>query len=136
MAWELSTAARNAALAGVTGLIDAGTGPGVIEIRTDTKPGVGNAATGTLLATITLVDPSFAAPSTGAAALADPGPVTAVGTGTAGHARVKDSTGAVVMDGVVTATGGGGDITLASTAVSAGQTVDVTGGSLLMPAGG
>ena len=136
MAWELSTAARNAALAGVTGLIDAGTGPGVIEVRTGTKPGVGNAATGTLLATITLVDPSFAAPSAGPAALADPGPVGAPGTGTAGHARVKDSPGAVVMDGVVTATGGGGDITLASTAVSAGQTVDVTGGSLLMPAGG
>ena len=57
-------------------------------------------------------------------------------TGTASWCRVKDSTGAVVMDGTVTATGGGGDITLASTSIASGQTVDLTGGTLSMPQGG
>ena len=136
MAWELSTNARNAAVGAVVGLIDAGSGPGVMEIRTGTKPGVGAAATGTLLATVTFGDPAYAAPSSGAASVNDPAGVTAVGTGTAGWCRVKDSTGATVKDGVVTATGGGGDVTLASTSISTGQTVDITGGSITMPAGG
>lgn len=136
MAWELSTAARHAALSGVLGLIDAGSGPGTIEIRTGSKPGVGAAATGTLLVTVTCGDPAFATPSGGSSSVSDPASVAAVGTGTAGWCRVKDSNGTTVIDGTVTATGGGGDITLANTSVASGQTVDITGGSILMPAGG
>lgn len=137
MAWELSINARNGALSGgVLPLIDAGSGPGTMEIRTGSKPGVGNAASGTLLATVTFGDPAFGAPSNGAATVADPAGVTAVGTGTAGWCRVKDSNGVTVMDGVVSATGGGGDVTLASTSIATGQTVDITGGSITMPAGG
>lgn len=134
MTWTLlaavDTARKNAALNAVTAAIDAGAGPGTIKIYTGTSPGPGSAATGTLLATVTLVDPSFGAASGGSATLADPAAVTAVASGTAGYCRVQDSTGAVVMDGTVTATGGGGDLTLASTSISSGQTIDITGGTL------
>lgn len=137
MTWTLltavDTARKNAALSAVIAAIDAGSGPGTIQIRTGSSPGPGSAATGTLLATVTLIDPSFGSVSGGSASLADPAAVTAVATGTAGYCRVLDSTGAVVMDGTVTATGGGGDLTLASTSISSGQSVDITGGTLTQP---
>jgi hypothetical protein len=38
------------------------------------------------------------------------------------------------MDGSVTATGAGGDLQLATTAISVGLTVDITGGTVTMPA--
>jgi hypothetical protein len=47
-------------------------------------------------------------------------------TGTAGHFRIKDSTGATThLQGTVTATGGGGDMTLSSTSITSGQVVAV-----------
>jgi hypothetical protein len=125
MTWDLSTAAnlarRNAALTAVIAAIDGGSGAGTIQIRTGASPGANNAATGTLLATVTLIDPSF-------------GSVSSVATGTAAHCRVLDSSDNVIMDGTVTATGGGGDLTLASVAITSGQSVDVTGGTLTQPA--
>jgi hypothetical protein len=138
MTWDLSTAAnlarRNAALAAVIAAIDGGSGAGTIQIRTGASPGANSAATGTLLVTVTLIDPSFGSVSAGSATLADPAAVLAVASGTAGHCRVLDSSANVIMDGTVTATGGGGDLTLASTAISSGQSVDVTGGTLTQPA--
>jgi hypothetical protein len=137
MAWGLSVAARNAAGKAITDLVDAGSGAGTIEIRSGSRPAApADTATGTLLATVTCQDPSFGTWSSGQSTYADPAGVTAVATGTASWCRVKDSTGAVVMDGTVTATGGGGDLTLASTSISSGQTVDLTGGTLSMPQGG
>ena len=134
MAWSLSTAAnlarRNAALSAVIGAIDANASAGTLKIYTGASPGVGSAPTGTLLATVTLGKPSFGSVSGGSASLVDPAAVTAVGTGTAGYCRVADGGGTAVMDGTVTATGGGGDLELASTAISSGQTVDITGGTL------
>jgi hypothetical protein len=138
MTWDLSTAAnlarRNAALTAVIAAIDGGSGAGTIQIRTGASPGANNAATGTLLATVTLIDPSFGSVSAGSATLADPAAVTAVASGTAAHCRVLDSSDNVIMDGTVTATGGGGDLTLASVAITSGQSVDVTGGTLTQPA--
>ena len=136
MAWQLSTAARNAALDAVVDLIDGGAGPGTMQIRTGTPPGITNAVTGTLLATVTCADPAFGSSSAGAAALGDPAGVTVAATGTAGYVRILDSTGAAVLEGTVTATGGGGDLTLATTSLVSGATVDITGGTLTQPAGG
>lgn len=131
-----STAARNAAVGGITGLVDAGTGPGTLNIYSGAQPATGDAAaTGTLLATVTLTDPSFAAAANGTAAAGDPAPVTAAAAGTAGWFRVQDSAGANVYDGSVTATGGGGDLTLGTTAISVGLTIDITSMSLTLPAG-
>jgi hypothetical protein len=136
MSLTLATAARNAMITALAGLVDGGSGAGKIEIRSGTRPATPNdAATGTLLATVTLQDPAFGAASNGAVTLADPAPVSAVAAGTATWFRAMDSSNAAVFDGRVTATGGGGDLTLATTSISSGLTVDITGGTLTQPVG-
>lgn len=137
MAWGLSTAARNAAANAAVDLLDGGSGPGTMQIRSGTRPATpATTATGTLLATVTFADPAFGAASTGVKTVADPAPVTAAATGTASWCRLLDSNAVAVLDGDVTATGGGGDVTLASTSIASGQTVDITGGTITMPQGG
>lgn len=137
MATRLATATRNAACDAVVDLLDLGSGAGTIKIYTGTQPTTANdAVAGTLLATITMSDPAFGAASTGAAALAGtPLSATAVASGTAGWARVADSNAATVFDGSVTATGGGGQIELATTTITSGVTVQITSGTVTMPAG-
>jgi len=137
MAIGLATATQNAMCDAGVDRADAGTGAGTIQIRSGTRPATANAAaTGTLLATVTLIDPAFGTAAAGVAALTDPPAVSGVADGTATWFRMLDSTPATVLDGSVTATGGGGDLTLNTTTISTGLSVDVTGGSLTMPAGG
>lgn len=132
----LTDAIRNTRVAAITNAFDAGAGAGTIQIRSGTRPAAPSVtATGTLLATVTLIDPAFGAPTAGVATIADPAGVTAAATGTASWFRGFDSTGAAVCDGSVTATGGGGDLTLASTSVVSGTTVDITGGTFTDPQG-
>ena len=115
--------------------VDAGAGAGTIKIYDGSRPANPDAAiTGNLLATITLIDPAFGAASNGVATLSDPVAVTAVATGTATHFRASDSTPTVRFDGSVTATGGGGDLTLATTSITSGLSIDVTGGTITVPA--
>lgn len=137
MATRLATATRNAAADAVVDLLDGGSGAGTIKIYTGSQPASANdAATGTLLVTITLSDPAFGAASSGAATLSGtPLSGTGVASGTAGWARLADSAAATVIDGSVTATGGGGQIELATTTVSSGATVQITSGTVTMPAG-
>lgn len=133
---RLATAAQNAAADAVVDLLDAGPGAATIEIRTGAQPATANtAASGTLLATVVLGDPAFGNAAAGTATGADPAPVTAVAAGNAGWFRAKDSTGATVLDGDVTATGGGGTMQLASIALSAGISVDITALSYTQPSG-
>lgn len=138
MAARLSTAARNAACNGAVDLVDAGPSPGTIDVRTGAQPAsADDPATGTLLATFTLADPGFGDATVGVSTL-DTSPAlsaTGVAAGAAGWFRMKDSTGASVLDGSVTATGGGGELELSSTAVTVGLTVQVTSGTVTMPAG-
>jgi hypothetical protein len=135
MALSLATTARNAMCDALVDLLDAGAAAGKIEIRSGTRPATPNtAATGTLLATVTLIDPAFGAASTGVATLTDPASVTAAATGTATWFRALDSNNNAVMDGDVTATGGGGDLTLATTSITSGLSVDITGGTVTVPA--
>jgi len=137
MTWSLSAAARNNMLDALDTTVNTGGGTATIEIRTGTKPATPEtAATGTLLATFNLANPAFEAAAAGSMDI-DANPVltaTAAATGTAGYARIKDRGGNGVADGTVTATGGGGDVTIASTSVVSGTTVRVTGGSLSLPA--
>lgn len=137
MALRITTAARNAAADAVVDLLDAGAGPATIEIRSGSQPASANdAATGTLLATFTLGDPAFGAAASGAATLAGvPRTTTGAAAGTAGWFRAKDSTGATVFDGSVTATGGGGELQLNTTTISVGVNVEITSGTITMPAG-
>lgn len=121
-----ATTARNAAADAVLGLLDAGPGPGRIEIRSGGMPASPQTAvSGTLLATVTLSDPVSGAAANGVDTITDPVAVTGVGDGTAGWARFMDSTGAAVLDCDVTATGGGGALTLSTVTISTGVTVDM-----------
>lgn len=135
MTLTLATTARTAMCDALVDLLDAGSGAGTIQIRSGSRPANPNTtATGTLLATVTCIDPAFGAASSGAATLADPVSVTAVADGTASWFRALDSNAAAVFDGSVTATGGGGDLTLGTVSITTGLAVDVTGGTITVPA--
>lgn len=126
MTLRLSTPGRNAALDAVTALC--GTA-GVMEIRTGAQPATADdAATGTLLATFNLANPAFAAAAAGSAA-ADTTPAltaTGVANGDAGWFRIRSSAGTKIVDGSVTATGGGGQLQLGTVTVSIGLDLSVT----------
>lgn len=132
MPLRLSDAARNAKVNAAVDLLDVGTGTagGTIKIYTGSQPATpATAASGTLLATVVLSATAFGAASGGSASLTDPASVNAVATGTAGWARFADRDGAVVFDGDVTATGGGGVVALSTTSLVNGSPVDITGGT-------
>lgn len=138
MPLRLSTAVRNSMLSAVSAAVDGGSGAGYVEIRTGAQPAtVATAVSGTLLATVPFSDPSFDDPSGGTMA-ADVTPVpedsTADATGTAGYFRVFDSAATAVMDGDITATGGGGVMTLNTVALTAGVAFQITSFALTMPA--
>ncbi|MEV0968521.1 hypothetical protein [Microtetraspora glauca] len=128
MALRIPTAARNAAANGVAALANGGS----IEIYTGSQPANADAAaSGTLLATVPLAGTAFGAASSGVATLAGtPLSATGAAAGTAGWFRVKGSGGATVMDGAI-----GAELTLNTTTISVGVTVQITGGTITMPAG-
>jgi hypothetical protein len=139
---RINTALRNAMADQVGATIDGGSGAGRLRIYTGSQPATpATSPSGTLLCEITLNDPSMEAAASGVAAL-DVSPAlsgTGVAAGTAGWARFLTSTEAAgtglgVVDGSVTATGGGGDVTVATTTVSIGLTVSVTSASFTAPA--
>lgn len=137
MATRISTAARNAAVDAITALLNAGAGPGYIELRTGAQPAsVGAAATGTLLATSLLDDPAFGAAAAGSGAAAGlPNTAAGVAAGDAGWFRAYDDNDVGIIDGSVTATGGGGDMELNTVTISVGVDVDITAWTITMPAG-
>jgi hypothetical protein len=53
----------------------------------------------------------------------------------AGWFRMFDNSGDAVMDGTVTVSAGGGDLELNTVAISVGLTVEITAGTVTMPAG-
>ncbi len=130
---RLPTAARNASVAAIAALADAGSGPGKIELRTGTQPASGNdAATGTLLATWTLADPAWGSPSAGTAAL-DASPVIttqAVAAGTAGWWRMLDSAGTTVLDGAAGGPSSGAQLILDNPVVAVDQVLNLTAGTM------
>lgn len=127
MALQLSTTVRNAML----DAIESGMGASaILEIRTGAPPAnCGAADTGTLLVSYNLASDWAAAASAAAKALSNvPVAGTAIAAGTAGHFRFKNSGGSVChAQGTITATGGGGDMTLDNTNIASGQAVNITG---------
>lgn len=137
MTLRVAVAARNAGLDAIFDRANAGAGPGTIKIYTGAQPADADVAdlTGyTLLVTFTLADPAFAAAAGGVKDLdADPDlSAAAAATGTAGWARCEDSDGNNVFDGSVGTAGT--DFIINSTAITAGQTVNLTLGSITDPA--
>src|SRR5690349_17987784 len=130
MALSVRDTASNAMMDLLTDYLDGGT----LEIRSGSKPASPNdSATGTLLATLTFPSPSFAAAAGRSATVGTIATVLGSATGTAGHFRAKSSGGTAYVDGTVSATGGGGDLTLNSTTITAGEDVSITGGNWTGP---
>lgn len=130
MAVQLSTAVRNARLDAIETTI--GTAA-VLKIRTGAAPADCAAAdSGTVLATCTLPSDWLAAASGGSKAKSGTWEdLSADNTGTAAHFRLYASDGTTCgMQGTVTATGGGGDMTVDNTSFASGQAFTVTGFTL------
>jgi hypothetical protein len=129
LALQLSVAARNARLDAIETTI--GASP-TLEIRTGAAPANCAAAdTGTVLATLALPSDFMAAAASGAKAKSGTWEDTSAdATGTAAHFRIKASGGTVHVQGSVTATGGGGDMTVDNTSFASGQSFTVTGFTL------
>lgn len=134
MTIALATATRTSMALGLLSAIDAGAGAATIKVYTGASPGPNAAVTGTLLATFTCSDPSFT--ESGGVLTLDITPAvttTGLAAGTAGYFRIATSTPANVLDGNVTATGGGGDLELNTTTVSVGLSLEITSGTLTVP---
>lgn len=126
MGIQLSTAVRNARLDAIETAIGASA---VLKIRSGAAPAnCGTADSGTVLATVTLPSDWMANAASGSKAKSGTWEDTSAdAAGTAGHFRIYASDGTTVhMQGTITATGGGGDMTLDNTVLAAGQQFTVT----------
>lgn len=97
-------------------------------LRSGAKPtNIGDASTGTVLATLNLPSDWMAASSGGVKSKSGTWEdLSADAAGTIGHFEITSSGGTVHVRGTVTATGGGGDMTVDNTVVAAAQQVTVT----------
>lgn len=126
MALQFSAAVRNARLDSVETTV--GTSA-VLKIRTGAAPAdVATADSGTVLATLTLPSDWMAAASGGSKAKSGTWQdASADASGTAAHWRLYASDGTTChAQGTVTATGGGGDMTVDNTNFAAAQSFTVT----------
>lgn len=126
MTLQYSVAVRNAKLDAVESTI--GTSA-ILKIRTGSAPATcATADSGTVLATCSLPSDWMAAASSGTKAKSGTWEDTSAdNSGTAAHFRVYASDGTTCgIQGTVTATGGGGDMTVDSTSFTAGQAFSVT----------
>lgn len=106
----------------------------LIRIYTASRPATPETAISgqTLLATITVTG-SFNSTG-GVLTAADPASVTIAASGTAAWFRLLAASGpTAILDGTVTATGGGGDMTLATLALSSGATLDLGVPTITVP---
>jgi hypothetical protein len=121
MAVNYSTAVKNTRMTAVRDAIDGGAGPGTLEICTTGYT--------TVLATVTLDDPCGSVSSGVLTFSALPISTTASNNGAAALARFKDSTGAVVCDGLTVGTSGT-NVIVSTTTFTSGQSVDLTAATL------
>jgi hypothetical protein len=119
------TAVRTGIADHVVDQLDEGTPPGTLVFQTSGDVEV---------ATLTFGNPAFGAAANGVAtANAITADASATG-GTIAKARLKNAAGTDKIICSVTATGGGGDITLNSVVTSAGQQVSITSLTYTAPA--
>ena len=126
MTIQLSVAARNGRLDAIE--TELGASP-ILKIRTGSAPAdCATADSGTVLATLNLPSDAMAAASSGSKAKAGTWQdASADASGTAAHFRLYKTDGTTcVLQGTVTATGGGGDMEIQNTSINAGQQVTVT----------
>lgn len=123
MTVQHSDSIRNGKLDIITTVLGAGW---KLKIRTVAQPAtVATASSGTVLVTYT---PTPAVASAGAKAMVTATPLagTATAGGTAGHYELTTSADVVHERGSLTATGGGGDMTIDNVNIANAQTVNIT----------
>lgn len=121
MAVNYNAAVKTARLNVVLAAIDVGTA-GTLEIC--------SAAYASILATIPLLKPSFSVSGSVMTLLGVPrSDVSADNTGTAALARIKDSAGTVIIDGLTVGVGSG-EVQLGSLALSVGIAVNINSGTI------
>jgi hypothetical protein len=131
----LAAATRTALGTSLNTLINTGSTIDIYSGTRPTNPDTAPSGGATVLATIALGTPPFNA-SAGVLTINDPAAVTATATGTAAWFRLLNGSDAAILDGSVSATGGGGDLQLATTAITTGLSVDITaGGTITIPTG-
>lgn len=127
MAFQFSVAGRNAALDTLFTTIGASA---ILKIRTGAVPAnVAAADSGTVLATLNLPSTYMNAASGGTKTKNGTWEdLSADAAGTAGHFRLYRSDGTTCeQQGTITATGGGGDMTLDNIVIAVAQAITVTG---------
>lgn len=130
MAVKFSAAVKNAMLDAIETAISTSA---VLKIRTGAAPAaITDADSGTVLATMSLPSDWLAAAAAGAKAKAGTwNDTSADATGTAQHFRIYATDGTTQhIQGSVTATGGGGDLTLGTTSIVAAGLITITGFTL------
>lgn len=130
MAIQLSVAVRNARLDAIETTI--GT-TAVLKLRTGAQPATcATADSGTVVGTLTLPSDWLAAAASGTKAKSGTWQDTSAdAAGTVGHFRIYDSGGTVCgIQGSVTITGSGGDMTLDNNVVTLAQVITITGFTL------
>ena len=124
---QYSTTLRNAQLNQIEGITG---GTAILKIRTGALPAtVATADAGTVLATLTLPADWMGAASGGSVVLSGTWQdASADAAGTAGHFRLYQNDGSTChVQGDVTATAGGGAMTVDNVVFAAGQVFSVTG---------
>lgn len=130
MAIKFSVAVRNQRLDAIEAAI--GTSA-VLKLRTGAAPAaITDADSGTVIATLNLPSDWLAAAASGVKSKSGTWEDTAAdNAGTVAHFRIYASDGTTQhIQGTVTATGGGGDLTLNNAVLAAGQAVSITSFSI------
>lgn len=124
----------------ITAKVDGGAGAGVARFYSGTAPADADTALSgnTLLAELTLSDPSFAAAidqAPGGRIVLDVTPIpedtSANATGTATFCRIDDSTGVTIIQ--MTAGTSGTEVILNSATIQSGASVQITSGNITVP---
>lgn len=126
MPLQISVAVRNARLDVIESTI--GTAP-ILKLRTGSQPATcATADSGTVLASLTLPSDWLSDAASGAKSLLGSWTdASADASGTALHFRIYDSSGTTChIQGSITATGGGGDLTLDNVVIAATQVITIT----------
>lgn len=126
MSLQLATLLRNAMADAIETYIGVSA---ILKLRTGAPPAnCGTADSGTVIATLNLPSDWMTAAASGTKGKNGTWQdASADSAGTVGHFRLYDSGGATcVMQGTVTATGGGGDMTVDNTVLAAGQPFSIT----------
>lgn len=127
MSMTLPNATREALITAFGALVDGGAGAGTGEFQI---------AAGTEVATVIFSDPAFASYTNGVGTL-DTVTGDADATGNAGPVTkfvIKDSDGTVVATLSVGLPGSGADVEITNTTIAAHEGVDITSGTITMPA--